>query len=148
MKSFFFILPFILIMPDAHTQTVYYGAGDNKLHAGYALDGYGRGFQASYDYGINEFVSVGGGGQYYYKPFPDATPYFIFVRSDFHVSSVLPLPSWCDLYIGLRVNYFVNRIYGGIGGGMRVRFTDNIGLFFDFAHISGVGLYFSWGGDR
>ena len=60
MKKLFFLLMFIFAGATASAQA-WTGKGDQKINAGLSAWGYGTGITGTYDYGLNQLVSVGAG---------------------------------------------------------------------------------------
>ena len=113
MKKIFFALIFAGSFSLANAQA-YTGKGDQKLNLGFNVWGYGTGIAGTYDYGINELLSVGAGLNVYFSNYKDDNKdnsLFAFGRVNFHLNKALELPENFDLYPGLDVGV-VGRNFG------------------------------------
>lgn len=118
------------------------GAGDQKLQGGLNVWGLGTGIAASYDYGINSLISVGGGANVYFNE-KDDNP-FIFGRIGFHLQETLALPPELDIYPGANVGVAGRNFGLGVYVGARYFFTENWGAFVEAGNNGSFGVSYSF----
>ncbi len=125
-----------------HAQT-YSGKGDQKLQAGFTFYGYGTGIKATYDYGLNDNFSVGGGANFFNSG-KYSSGFFIFGRGDYHFANALNAPEELDLYLGAELGLIGNSNFG-IGGhlGSRYGFSNSIAAFIEVGSNVAVGICIS-----
>lgn len=119
------------------------GAGDQKINAGLSAWGYGTGITGTYDYGLNNLISVGAGLNVYfdnYKDNDDKNRAFVFGRVNFHLKETLQLPEKLDIYPGVDVG-IVGKNFGlGAHIGARYFFTEKIGVFAEVGNNGSLGV--------
>ena len=89
-----FLMMIILFSGLAVQAQAYTGSGDQKVNAGLSAWGYGTGIAGTYDYGINDLISVGAGLNVYFENFKDNNSdnrFFAFGRVNFHLNKTLQL---------------------------------------------------------
>ncbi|WP_347220274.1 DUF6646 family protein [Chryseobacterium sp.] len=118
------------------------GAGDQKLQGGLNIWGLGTGIAASYDYGINSLISVGGGANVYFNE-KDDNP-FVFGRVGFHLQETLALPSEIDIYPGVNIGIAGKDFGLGVYVGARYFFTENWGAFIEAGNNGSFGVSYSF----
>lgn len=142
MKKIFFALIFAGSFSLANAQA-YTGKGDQKLNLGLNVWGYGTGIAGTYDYGINELLSVGAGLNVYFSNYKDDNKdnsLFAFGRVNFHLNKALELPENFDIYPGLDVGV-VGRNFGiGAHLGARYFFTQKLGVFAEVGNNGSLGV--------
>lgn len=119
----------------------YEGMGDQKVQVGFSPYGNGSGITGTYDYGIHEYFSVGGGGEFYFGNDGDDDPnFYIFGRANAHLGELINLPSNMDLYPGIDVGILGDDV--GFGGhlGFRYFFQDNLGAYIELGSRGSLGL--------
>ena len=65
MKKLLTPLLILSVFATVNAQS-YEGKGDSKLNFGYEIYGIGPGIKGSFDYGLSDLFSVGGGATYYF----------------------------------------------------------------------------------
>ena len=70
MKKLFLALLFAGFSQTAFSQA-WNGQGDQKVQIGLSGWGYGTGITGTYDYGISNLISVGGGANFYFDGYKD-----------------------------------------------------------------------------
>lgn len=125
----------------------YTGKGDQKVNLGINVYGYGTGITATYDYGLDELISVGGGANAYFDGYKDNNRdnrVFVFGRINFHLSDALELPAKFDLYPGVDLGV-LGRDFGiGAHIGARYFFTEKIGVFAEVGNNGSLGVSFNF----
>lgn len=129
------VLLIALIATTAVTAQVYSGKGDQKLQIGADFQSGATGFQATFDYGIGENISVGltaayalGLGDAFDVPGVDADfdeRSMLRLRFNANIGNVINLDENLDIYPGLG---FSTKNFGGHLGA-RYFFTDGFGVF-------------------
>lgn len=116
------------------------GKGDQKLQAGFNFYGHGTGLKASYDYGISDVVSVGGGAVFYNTGSYDSK-FFLFGRGDYHFAPAIEVPEVLDLYLGLELGLLGDRDFGlGAHAGARYLVSNNLSLFIEIGNNGALGF--------
>jgi len=145
MKKLVFMLMFSVLGTAAHAQA-WTGKGDQKIQLGLSAWGYGTGIAATYDYGLNKLISVGGGANAYfdnYKNNDKDNRVFIFGRLNFHLQDALDLPSKWDIYPGVDVGV-LGRDFGiGAHIGAKYFFTEKFGVFAEVGNNGSLGVSFN-----
>ncbi len=118
------------------------GAGDQKAQAGINVWGFGTGPTASYDYGLSNLISVGGGANVYFNEDEDNP--FVFGRVGFHLQEALALPSEIDIYPGVNVGVAGRNFGLGVYLGARYFFTENWGAFIEAGNNGSFGVSYSF----
>lgn len=137
----------ILFVGTAVHAQAYTGRGDQKVNLGIAAWGYGTGVAATYDYGLGSLVSLGAGINAYFDRFKDDDKdnrVFVFGRVNFHLNTVLDLPSKLDIYPGLDVGVVGDEFGLGAHIGARYFFTDRIGAFAEIGNNGSLGVSFNF----
>lgn len=141
------VLMLMLFMGAAVSAQAYTGKGDQKVNLGLNAWGYGTGITATYDYGLNQLISVGAGGNAYFDNYKDNNKdnrVFIFGRVNFHLKEALQLPEQLDIYPGVDLGV-LGRDFGiGAHIGARYFFTDNIGVFAEVGNNGSLGVSFNF----
>ncbi|KQT24601.1 hypothetical protein ASG22_11450 [Chryseobacterium sp. Leaf405] len=142
MKKLFFMVMVIFAGVSVNAQA-WTGAGDQKINAGLSAWGYGTGITGTYDYGLNNLISVGAGLNVYfdnYKDNDDKNRAFVFGRVNFHLKETLQLPEKLDIYPGVDVG-IVGKNFGlGAHIGARYFFTEKIGVFAEVGNNGSLGV--------
>lgn len=137
MKKIFLLSLFLGIFSLANAQA-FRGPGDQKLQLGLNAFGYGTGITGSYEYGILDWMSIGGGGEFFWSN--DDDNFFIYGKANFHLGDAIGLPSNMDLYPGINIG---GRNDGfGIGAhlGYRYFFSQNLGVFAEIGSHGAIGV--------
>lgn len=142
MKKLVFMLMLIFAGTTISAQA-WTGKGDQKINAGLSAWGYGTGITGTYDYGLNQLISVGAGINGYFSNYKDNdndNSVFIFGRLNFHLKDALQLPEKLDIYPGIDVGV-VGRDFGlGAHIGARYFFTERIGVFAEVGNNGSLGV--------
>lgn len=146
MKRLVIMLMLILTGTAVNAQA-WTGSGDQKVNLGINAWGYGTGISATYDYGLNNFLSVGAGANAYFDGYKDNNKdnrVFIFGRVNFHLRETLDLPEKLDIYPGVDLGV-LGRDFGiGAHIGARYFFTDKIGAFAEVGNNGSLGVSFNF----
>jgi len=142
MKKLFFIVMLIFAgtATDAQAWT---GKGDQKINAGISAWGYGTGITGTYDYGLNNLISVGAGLNAYFDNYKDNdndNRVFVFGRLNFHLKETLQLPEKLDIYPGIDIGIVGSDFGLGAHIGARYFFTDRIGVFAEVGNNGSLGV--------
>ncbi|MFY1048004.1 DUF6646 family protein [Chryseobacterium sp. GP-SGM7] len=145
MKKLVFIL--MMFLGATVSAQAYTGKGDQKVNLGLNAWGYGTGISATYDYGLNQLISVGAGGNAYFDNYKDNNKdnrVFIFGRVNFHLREALQLPEQLDIYPGVDLGV-LGRDFGiGAHIGARYFFTDKVGFFAEVGNNGSLGVSFNF----
>jgi hypothetical protein len=143
-KLVFMLMVFVGATVSAQAYT---GKGDQKVNLGLNAWGYGTGISATYDYGLNQLISVGAGGNAYFDNYRDNNKdnrVFIFGRVNFHLREALQLPEQLDIYPGVDLGV-LGRDFGiGAHIGARYFFTDKFGVFAEVGNNGSLGVSFNF----
>ncbi len=142
MKKVVFILMLVCAGTAADAQA-WTGKGDQKINAGVSAWGYGTGVTGTYDYGLNNLISVGGGLNAYFDNYKDNNNdnrVFVFGRLNFHLKEALQLPEKLDIYPGIDVGVLGSDFRLGAHIGARYFFTDRIGVFAEVGNNGSLGV--------
>ncbi|MEG0760606.1 hypothetical protein SAMN05421796_101274 [Chryseobacterium piscicola] len=142
-----FLMMIILFSGLAVQAQAYTGSGDQKVNAGLSAWGYGTGIAGTYDYGINDLISVGAGLNVYFENFKDNNSdnrFFAFGRVNFHLNKTLQLPEKLDIYPGVDVGVLHREFGIGAHIGARYFFTQNIGVFAEVGNNGSLGVSFNF----
>lgn len=142
MKKLVFIMMLIFASNAVHAQA-WTGKGDQKINAGLSVWGYGTGITGTYDYGLNNLISVGGGLNAYFDNYKDNdnnNRVFVFGRLNFHLKDALQLPEKLDLYPGIDIGVVGSDFGLGAHIGARYFFTDKIGVFAEVGNNGSLGV--------
>ncbi|KFE98400.1 hypothetical protein IX39_13240 [Chryseobacterium formosense] len=141
------VLMLMLFMGAAVSAQAYTGKGDQKVNLGLNAWGYGTGITATYDYGLNQLISIGAGGNAYFDNYRDNDKdnrVFIFGRVNFHLREALELPEQLDIYPGVDLGV-LGRDFGiGAHIGARYFFTDKFGVFAEVGNNGSLGVSFNF----
>ena len=141
MKKIVIILCILLGAITVYSQS-YDGKGDKMINLGYEAYGFGEGVKATFDYGLNDLFSIGGGASVYSNH--DENDYYIYARTNVHLGIVLDLPCKLDIYPGLAIGYLSSEKVGISGYvGFRYLFTEKFGLFAELGNNGAIGLSFN-----
>ncbi|MCX8522787.1 hypothetical protein OF897_02495 [Chryseobacterium formosus] len=145
MKKLVFML--MIFIGATVSAQAYTGKGDQKVNLGLNAWGYGTGISATYDYGLNQLISVGAGGNAYFENYKDNNKdnrVFIFGRVNFHLREALELPEQLDIYPGVDLGV-LGRDFGiGAHIGARYFFTDKFGVFAEVGNNGSLGVSFNF----
>jgi len=146
MKKLVFMLMFFFTGAAINAQA-WTGKGDQKVNLGLNAWGYGTGITATYDYGLNQLISVGGGVNAYFDGYKDNDKdnrVFVFGRVNFHLKEALDLPEKLDIYPGVNLGV-LGRDFGiGAHIGARYFFTDKVGVFAEVGNNGSLGVSFNF----
>lgn len=118
------------------------GETDQRIQVGTSFYGYGNGIKLTYDYGLTELFSVGGGATFLFAE-PYKNDFFIYGRADMHLNKALNLPENMDVYPGIELGLITSNNFGLHGHiGFRYHFSDNLGAFLELGTNGSVGLVF------
>ncbi|MFC7347583.1 DUF6646 family protein [Chryseobacterium zhengzhouense] len=141
------VLMLMLFMGAAVSAQAYTGKGDQKVNLGLNAWGYGTGITATYDYGLNQLISIGAGGNAYFDNYRDNDKdnrVFIFGRVNFHLKEALELPEQLDIYPGVDLGV-LGRDFGiGAHIGARYFFTEKFGVFAEVGNNGSLGVSFNF----
>ncbi|MBP7174178.1 MAG: hypothetical protein KBA33_08960 [Cloacibacterium sp.] len=140
MKKLILVLSVFFLGQTSFAQTAWSGQGDNKLQVGFNAYGSGTGLKATYDFGVHEMISVGVGGDFYFKDNKDSSNFFLYGRGNVHLNKILDLPAELDLYPGLSLGILGNTFGWGIHAGARYFFTPKFGAFLELGNRGGIGV--------
>ena len=142
MKNIFAAIA-VLFLSQLTFAQAWTGKGDQKVQAGVNAWGFGTGISGTYDYGLGELISVGGGAKFYfdnYRDNDDRNRAFLFGRINAHLQETLDLPERWDVYPGLHIGV-VGRDFGLEAHiGARYFFTDKIGAFVELGSHGTAGV--------
>lgn len=145
MKKLVFML--MVFAGVAVSAQAYTGKGDQKVNLGLNAWGYGTGITATYDYGLNQLISVGAGANAYFDGYKDNNKdnrVFIFGRVNFHLKEALELPEKLDIYPGVDIGV-LGRDFGiGAHIGARYFFTEKVGVFAEVGNNGSLGVSFNF----
>ena len=143
-KLVFMLMVFIGTAASAQAWT---GKGDQKVNLGLNAWGYGTGITATYDYGLNQLLSVGAGVNAYFDGYKDNDKdnrVFVFGRINFHLKEALELPEKLDIYPGVDLGV-LGRDFGiGAHIGARYFFTEKVGVFAEVGNNGSLGVSFNF----
>ncbi len=142
MKKLIFIVMLILAGTGADAQA-WTGKGDQKINAGISAWGYGTGITGTYDYGLNDLISVGAGLNAYFDNYKDNDSdnrVFAFARLNFHLKETLQLPEKLDIYPGIDIGVVGSDFGLGAHIGARYFFTERIGVFAEVGNNGSLGV--------
>lgn len=134
----FVIAGFSLVNAQAYT-----GKGDQKLNFGLNAWGYGTGLTGTYDYGINDLLSVGAGLNVFFANYKNDNKdnnLFAFARANFHLNKALDLPEKLDLYPGVNIGVVGKEFGFGAHLGARYFLTPKIGVFAEVGNNGSLGV--------
>ena len=145
MKKLVFML--VVFIGTAASAQAWTGKGDQKVNLGLNAWGYGTGITATYDYGLNQLLSVGAGVNAYFDGYKDDDKdnrVFVFGRLNFHLKDALELPEKLDIYPGVDLGV-LGRDFGiGAHIGARYFFTEKVGVFAEVGNNGSLGVSFNF----
>ena len=141
-----FLGALMLGLSQIYTAQAYHGSGDQKVQIGLNAWGNGTGITGTYDYGLSDLLSVGGGANIYFgnSKHSDNDNFFIFGRLNFHLNEALDLPDQWDIYPGVDVGILGNSFGLGVHLGARYFFNDKIGAFVEAGNNGSIGVSFNF----
>lgn len=137
------ILMFSALLSAPLAAQAWEGKGDQKVQIGLSGWGNGTGITGTYDYGISNMLSVGGGANIYFDGYKDDDKdnnFFIFGRLNVHLQDALGLPEQWDIYPGLDVGVLGNTLGLGAHIGARYFFNDKLGAFIEAGNNGSIGI--------
>ena len=142
MKKLFFMMMVVALSQTSFAQA-WNGSGDQKVQVGLSGWGNGTGITGTYDYGISNLMSVGGGANFYFDGYKDDNKdnsFFVFGRVNFHLQDALGLPEQWDIYPGADVGVLGNTFGLGVHLGARYFFNDKFGVFLEAGNNGSLGV--------
>ncbi|WP_196895591.1 hypothetical protein [Aureivirga marina] len=142
MKKVLILFAF-LFSATVFSQTAYNGGGDQKISAGVNPLGNRNSLKLTYDYGLSEPFSIGGGlslitGGKYKEDF------YIYARGDFHFASYLEIPRQWDLYTGVELGAIGSETFNiGFHIAARYAVTNTIAVFTELGSNGAIGVSFN-----
>ena len=139
----FFIAGLLMFLGTFINAQAWQGTGDQKVQVGLSAWGNGTGITGTYDYGITNLLSVGGGANVYFDNYKDNDSnnnFFIFGRLNFHLQNALGLDSKWDVYPGVDVGIIKNTFGLGAHIGARYFFNDKLGAFVEIGNNGSIGV--------
>lgn len=130
----------MLLFSQVYYAQAWTGSGDQKLQFGLGAWGNGTGITGTYDYGLSNLVSIGGGANFYLDKDEDDDNFFIFGRVNFHLQDALGLPEKWDIYPGADIGVIGNTFGLGVHLGARYFFTDKLGAFIEAGNNGSLGI--------
>ncbi len=133
----------VLLFSNLSFAQAWEGNGDQKVQFGLSAWGNGTGITGTYDYGISNMLSVGGGANIYFSNYKDNDKnnnFFIFGRLNVHLQDALGLEDRWDIYPGLDVGIIRNTFGLGAHIGARYFFNDKFGAFVEIGNNGSVGV--------
>ena len=139
MRKYVLFVFFALTLQSVKAQN-FAGEGDQRLQGGVSFYGYGNGLKLTYDYGLTELFSVGGGATFILNN-EYQNDFFIYGRGDIHLNNALNLPDTMDVYPGIELGLLTSSRFGLHGHiGFRYHFSDNLGAFIELGTNGSVGV--------
>lgn len=122
------------------------GPGDQKIQLGLVPYGYGQGLKATYDYGLIEYVSIGGGIEVLFdEPSDQDRNFYVFGRANFHFGEFLVLPNEMDAYVGADLGINGEDIGIGAYAGFRYYpFNETWGFFAEVGSRASIGVSYNF----
>lgn len=140
MKAFFNLVvaccSFFLLNIQQIKSQAFVNFGDKKIHVGFRGFGNGTGVMGSFDYGINNWFSLGSGADFYFKGDSDVC---VFGRANFHLGEFLNLNSNMDLYPGIDLGIMKEKFQPYIRLGFRYFFSEKVGAFIELGNHAAFG---------
>lgn len=133
----------LLIFSNFSFAQAWNGTGDQKVQIGLSAWGNGTGITGTYDYGITDLLSVGGGANIYFSNYKDNDKnnnFFIFGRLNVHLKDLIGLDDNWDIYPGVDVGVIKNTFGLGAHIGARYFFNDKLGAFVEIGNNGSVGV--------
>ncbi|MGC4129516.1 MAG: hypothetical protein QM564_08120 [Bergeyella sp.] len=139
----FLIAGVLVLFSNFISAQAWSGSGDQKVQIGLSAWGNGTGITGTYDYGVSDMLSVGGGANIYFSNYKDDDKnnnFFIFGRLNVHLQEALGLEDKWDIYPGLDVGVIRNTFELGAHIGARYFFNDKFGAFVELGNNGSVGV--------
>ncbi len=139
----FLIAGVLLIFSNYSFAQAWNGNGDQKVQIGLSAWGNGTGITGTYDYGVGNILSVGGGANIYFDNYKDndkGNNFFIFGRLNAHLQDVLGIDDQWDIYPGIDVGVIGNTFGLGAHIGARYFFNDKLGAFVEIGNNGSIGV--------
>ena len=133
----------IMLAGSMVTAQAWTGKADQKLQVGLSAWGNGTGITGTYDYGLSDIFSLGGGVNFYFSNFEKdkkENKTFVFGRVNGHLQDVLNLPEQWDIYPGLDIGLLGNTFDLGVHLGARYFFNEKFGAFIEAGNNGSLGL--------
>ncbi len=137
------VLFILFISTTVFSQTAYHGAGDQKISVGVNPLGSRNSLKLTYDYGLSDPFSIGGGfslitgGKY-------KDDFYIYARGDFHFANFLAIPKQWDLYSGLELGAIGSDTFNvGFHIAARYTVTNTIAIFTELGNNGTIGVSFN-----
>ena len=128
-----------MVMSIVYSQN-YSGSGDQKLQVGFNFYGKGTGIKVTYDYGLNDLFSVGGGAVFYNTGNYNSK-FFLFGRGDFHFAEPIDAPDELDVYLGLELGLIGDGELGlGAHIGGRYAINNSFSVFAEVGNNGALGI--------
>ena len=138
MKKWFLGACLFLLSQMAFAQA-WTGFNDQKVQIGLHGWGHGTGLVATYDHGVSDLISLGGGANFFFDE-PDGDNFFIFGRVNFHLQHALGLREKWDIYPGANIGVLGNTFELGVHLGVRHFFNEKIGAFIEAGNHGSIGV--------
>ena len=137
-----FLVALMLGFSQLSIAQAWNGEGDQKVQIGLSAWGNGTGITGTYDYGLSNLISVGGGANIYFNnnAHHNNDNIFIFGRLNFHLQDALGLPDQWDIYPGADVGVLGNTFGLGVHLGARYFFNDKFGAFVELGNNGSIGV--------
>lgn len=133
----------MLVSATAFSQSAYEGQGDQKISVGVNPLGSRNSLKLTYDYGLSEPFSIGGGislitGGKYKEDF------YIYARGDFHFARYLEIPRQWDIYTGVELGAIGSETFNiGFHVAARYAITNSLAIFTELGSNGAIGVSFS-----
>ncbi|MCB9203074.1 MAG: hypothetical protein H6604_08520 [Flavobacteriales bacterium] len=138
MKKVILILVVVFAFTESYSQAQIQ-RGDSKFQGGFRVFGIGYGVVANYDYGMNDWFSLGGGADFYFSEEHKAS-FFLYGRTNFHLGELLYLDDNMDLYPGIDLGIKTEGVGIGFRLGFRYFFSEKLGAYIEVGSHGAVGV--------
>lgn len=145
MKKLLIVCSLLVFGSTAFAQA-WSGKGDQKIQVGFNGWGNGTGITGTYDYGLNNILSLGAGANIYFSGYKDDNKdnnFFVFGRLNAHLQKPLNLPSAWDIYPGIDVGVLGKDFGIGAHIGVRYFFNQNVGVYLEAGNNGSIGVSFN-----
>lgn len=137
MKKIILIFAFAFLSTFIHAQVDNYG-GSQHLRVGANFFGNNTNLKVGYNYGISEMFSVGAGAYVLNDSYG-------FVRGDFYLDSVIPMPINLNIYAGIELGVFgIDFLNFDPQLGVGYSVSRNIELFLEIGNTGTAGVSFKF----
>ena len=139
----FIVAGILLLFSQFSFAQAWEGKGDQKLQFGLSAWGNGTGITGTYDYGITDMFSVGGGANVYFDNYHDNNKnnsFFVFGRFNAHLQDALGLDERWNIYPGIDVGAIKDEFRLGSFFGVRYFFNDQLGAFIEIGNNGSLGV--------